>query len=92
MVLPSSLIAMRIEDFPVSERLSSIAHSLPCLKYLGLFNCEHLKLIHEDGLPQSLTRLEILNCPQLDEICKVDGDFPDIQQISENAVKLFNGW
>ncbi|KAL5760402.1 hypothetical protein ACOSQ2_019240 [Xanthoceras sorbifolium] len=70
MILPTSLTALGIRNFPNLERLSSIAQNLTCLEKLYLCNCPKLKYFPEDGLPNSLKQLEIKDCPLLEERCE----------------------
>ncbi|KAK1577999.1 hypothetical protein Q3G72_026752 [Acer saccharum] len=75
MILPTSLTALGIFDFPNLERLSSIAQNLTCLEKLNLSQCPKLKYFPDDGLPKSLKQLEIKDCPLLEERCK-EGEGP----------------
>ncbi|TXG55863.1 hypothetical protein EZV62_017176 [Acer yangbiense] len=72
MILPTSLTALGIFDFPNLERLSSIAQNLTCLEKLILSDCPKLKYFPDDGLPKSLKQLEIKGCPMLEERCQED--------------------
>ncbi|KAM5569984.1 putative disease resistance RPP13-like protein 1 [Rosa sericea] len=66
MLLPKSLIKIRIVDFPKLRRLSSKAlQSLTSLEYLRIEDCPKLASIPEEELSLSLTQLHISNCPVL---------------------------
>ncbi|KAL6125280.1 hypothetical protein ACLB2K_073339 [Fragaria x ananassa] len=66
MLLPKSLIKIRIGDFPKLRRLSSKAlQSLSSLESLRIEDCPKLASIPEEYLPISLTQLHISNCPLL---------------------------
>ncbi|XP_024197912.1 putative disease resistance RPP13-like protein 1 [Rosa chinensis] len=66
MLLPKSLIKIRIGDFPKLRRLSSKAlQSLTSLESLRIEDCPKLASIPEEKLSLSLTQLHISNCPLL---------------------------
>ena len=63
MLLPKSLIKIRIGDFPNLRRLSSKAlQLLTSLASLKIEDCPKLASIPEEDLPLSLTQLHISNC------------------------------
>lgn len=63
MLLPKSLIKIRIGDFPNLRRLSSKAlQLLTSLESLKIEDCPKLASIPEEDLPLSLTQLHISNC------------------------------
>ena len=71
MVMPSSLINLRIEDFPNIVFLSSMGfQNLSALEYLSIINCPKLAFLPEKGLPPSLLDLFIAECPVLKQHCK----------------------
>ncbi|XP_059455915.1 putative disease resistance protein At3g14460 isoform X1 [Corylus avellana] len=71
MMLPTSLIGLRIASFPNLKYLSSkIFQDLASLQRLSICKCKKLKSFPEDGLPPSLLELVISNCPLLKERCK----------------------
>ncbi|CAN6556201.1 unnamed protein product [Malus baccata var. baccata] len=66
-----SLAHLRIEGFPNLKKLSSKGFQfLTSLQSLVLFNCPKLASIPEEGLPPSLERLTIYECPVLKERCQ----------------------
>ncbi|GAY67853.1 hypothetical protein CUMW_259730 [Citrus unshiu] len=71
--LPASLTTLRIEDFPNLERLSSSIVDLQNLTELILWGCPKLKYFPEKGLPSSLLKLWIYDCPLIEEKCRKDG-------------------
>ncbi|KAL4601116.1 hypothetical protein ACB092_11G249000 [Castanea dentata] len=71
MMMPSSLIYLRIEDFPNIVSLSSMGfQNLSALEGLSIFNCPKLAFLPEKGLPPSLLDLCIAECPVLKQHCK----------------------
>jgi hypothetical protein len=71
MMLPASLIRLEIECFPNLKYLSSKGfQDIDSLEYLAIRNCKKLKSFPKDGLPPSLLRLFIYQCPLLEERCK----------------------
>ncbi|TQD85028.1 hypothetical protein C1H46_029419 [Malus baccata] len=66
-----SLAHLRIEGFPNLKKLSSKGFQfLTSLQSLHLWNCPKLASIPEEGLPPSLERLTISECPMLKERCQ----------------------
>jgi hypothetical protein len=73
MMLPASLISLEIECFPNLKYLSSKGfQDIDSLEHLVIRNCKKLKSFPKDGLPRSLLRLFIYQCPLLKEQCKKD--------------------
>jgi hypothetical protein len=73
MMLPASLIRLEIECFPNLKYLSSKGfQDIDSLEHLAIRNCKKLKSFPKDGLPPSLLRLFIYQCPLLEERCKKD--------------------
>ncbi|KAF3947849.1 hypothetical protein CMV_026076 [Castanea mollissima] len=71
MMMPSSLIYLRIEDFPNIVSLSSMGfQNLSALEGLTIYNCPKLAFLPERGLPPSLLDLCIAECPVLKQHCK----------------------
>ncbi|PRQ59861.1 putative P-loop containing nucleoside triphosphate hydrolase, leucine-rich repeat domain, L [Rosa chinensis] len=71
MLLPRSLVTLRIVGFPNLKKLSKGFQFLTSLESLYIINCRKLTTIPEEGLPLSLTLLEICGCPPLlEERCK----------------------
>ncbi|GAY66499.1 hypothetical protein CUMW_249240 [Citrus unshiu] len=71
--LPASLTSLTISRFPNLERLSSSIVDLQNLTELNLVDCPKLKYFPEKGLPSSLLRLYIDECPLIEEKCRKDG-------------------
>ncbi|KDO39680.1 hypothetical protein CISIN_1g039689mg [Citrus sinensis] len=69
---PASLTELKISDMPSLERLSSIGENLTSLKFLDLDNCPKLKYFSKQGLPKSLLRLIIDECPLIEKRCRKD--------------------
>ncbi|XP_052299785.1 putative disease resistance RPP13-like protein 1 isoform X4 [Citrus sinensis] len=69
---PASLTELKISDMPSLERLSSIGENLTSLKFLDLDNCPKLKYFSKQGLPKSLLRLIIDECPLIEKRCRMD--------------------
>ncbi|KAH9734037.1 putative disease resistance protein [Citrus sinensis] len=69
---PASLTNLWISDMPDLESISSIGENLTSLETLRLFNCPKLKYFPEQGLPKSLSRLSIHNCPLIEKRCRKD--------------------
>lgn len=69
MALPASLTFLWIDNFPNLLRLSSI-ENLTSLQFLRFRNCPKLEYFPENGLPNSLLRLQIIACPLIKERCK----------------------
>ncbi|KAH9684353.1 putative disease resistance RPP13-like protein 1 [Citrus sinensis] len=71
--LPACLASLMIGNFPNLERLSSSIVDLQNLTELYLGDCPKLKYFPEKGLPSSLLRLYIDECPLIAEKCRKDG-------------------
>ncbi|GAY35015.1 hypothetical protein CUMW_283080 [Citrus unshiu] len=71
--LPASLTSLWIFFFPNLERLSSSIVDLQNLTELVFWGCPKLKSFPEKGLPSSLLKLRIVNCPLIEEKCRKDG-------------------
>ncbi|KDO46017.1 hypothetical protein CISIN_1g003899mg [Citrus sinensis] len=69
---PASLTELWISDMPDLECLSSISENLTSLEFLYLIDCPKLKYFPEQGLPKSLSRLSIHNCPLIEKRCRKD--------------------
>uniref|UniRef100_A0A2N9IYF5 NB-ARC domain-containing protein n=1 Tax=Fagus sylvatica TaxID=28930 RepID=A0A2N9IYF5_FAGSY len=71
MTLPTSLTTLLILKLPNIVFLSSKGfQNLSALQQLLIFNCPTLEFLPEKGLPPSLLRLQIVNCPLLKQHCK----------------------
>ncbi|PRQ55702.1 putative P-loop containing nucleoside triphosphate hydrolase, leucine-rich repeat domain, L [Rosa chinensis] len=70
MLLPRSLVELAILNFPNLKKLNKGFQFLTSLECLRICNCPKLKIIPEEGLPLSLTQLDIHECPLLEERCK----------------------
>ncbi|XP_031281348.1 putative disease resistance protein At3g14460 [Pistacia vera] len=65
-ILPSSLVVLTIEEFPKLKYLSSNGfQNLTSLQELSISQCPNLKSFPKAGLPSSLLKLYILDCPLL---------------------------
>ncbi|CAN6556198.1 unnamed protein product [Malus baccata var. baccata] len=70
-LLPKSLTILSIHGFPNLKKLSSKDFQfLTSLQDLRLWGCPKLASIPEEGLPPSLTKLWIYECPVLKERCQ----------------------
>ncbi|KAF3437352.1 hypothetical protein FNV43_RR20105 [Rhamnella rubrinervis] len=71
MMLPKSLIDLKIFGFPNLEYLSTDGFKcLTSLEYLTIGSCRKLKSFPKEGLPLSLLKLQMSDCPLLEEQCK----------------------
>ncbi|XP_050284610.1 putative disease resistance RPP13-like protein 1 isoform X2 [Quercus robur] len=74
MTLPSSLTQLTIWSIPNIVILSSLGfQNLSALELLSIGNCPKLASLPEKGLPPSLLRLYINECPLLKQHCKKGG-------------------
>ncbi|KAJ4822556.1 hypothetical protein Tsubulata_228779 [Turnera subulata] len=83
-LLPSNLSEIRIFSLWNIKSLDSMGlPHLTCLQTLEIRNCPKLERIPEEGLPSSLSRLEILYCPLLEKRCEREKgeDWPNISHI-----------
>ena len=70
MLLPNSLSILCISYFQNLECLSPKGfQNLTSLNQLKIYNCLKLTSLPKEGLPPSLTQLEIRNCPLLSQHC-----------------------
>ena len=70
MLLPNSLSILCISYFQNLECLSPKGfQNLTSLNQLKIYNCQKLTSLPKEGLPPSLTQLEIRNCPLLSQHC-----------------------
>ncbi|ESW05702.1 hypothetical protein PHAVU_011G202100 [Phaseolus vulgaris] len=73
-LLPLSLTYLSISDCPNLEKLDSKGlHQLSSLQILYLKNCPNLQRLPEEGLPKSISELDISDCPLLQTSCQKDG-------------------
>ncbi|XP_060670486.1 putative disease resistance protein At3g14460 [Ziziphus jujuba] len=72
MMLPKSLITLRIQHFENLKKFSAGLQCLTSLQHVYLINCEKLKSLPERGLLRSLLKLEISGCKLLQKKCKRD--------------------
>lgn len=79
----SSLQSIHIHDCVNLQLLPAALHSLTSLEHLYLQNCPQIQSLPENGLPSSLTVLDIRRCPVLEDRCRKDGgpDWPKIADI-----------
>jgi len=64
-LLPTNLTFLSISNFPDLKSLDKGLHLLNALENLGISDCPKLKYMPEQGLPPSLSILQILSCPLL---------------------------
>ncbi|KAH7527977.1 hypothetical protein FEM48_Zijuj05G0023200 [Ziziphus jujuba var. spinosa] len=72
MMLPKSLITLRIRHFENLKKFSAGLQCLTSLQHVYIINCEKLKSLPERGLLRSLLKLEISGCKLLQKKCKRD--------------------
>ncbi|QCD95227.1 hypothetical protein DEO72_LG5g3320 [Vigna unguiculata] len=67
-LLPHSITSLRIYDCPNLKKMhyKGLCH----LSSLTLSSCPNLQCLPEDGLPKSISSLEICNCPLLEQRCQ----------------------
>ncbi|KOM56826.1 hypothetical protein LR48_Vigan10g271800 [Vigna angularis] len=67
-LLPPSLTSLTISN---CRNLKRLGHKvLYNLSSLTLFDCRNLQCLPEEGLPESISSLQILNCPLLKQRCQ----------------------
>ncbi|QCD85703.1 hypothetical protein DEO72_LG3g223 [Vigna unguiculata] len=89
-LLPCSLVSLTILDFPNLEKLDHKGlYQLSSLENLGLWNCPNLQHLPEEGLPISISHLQIRNCPLLKERCQEEGgeDWQKIAHIQDLEIQ-----
>jgi hypothetical protein len=64
-LLPSNLTSLYISSFPNLKSFDKGLELLSALENLEIFNCPKLKYMPEQGLPPSLSHLQIVFCPLL---------------------------
>ena len=70
-MLPLSLTILKIKDCRNLKKLDYRGLSrLSSLKELSLHNCQILQCLPEEGLPESISQLNIKDCPLLKQRCK----------------------
>lgn len=72
MALPASLNHLEIQNFQNLESLSSFGDNLTLLEFLGLSDCPKLRYFPENGLPSSLLKLSVNDCPLIEKKCRKD--------------------
>eukprot|EP00261_Vitis_vinifera_P032108 XP_019073351.1 PREDICTED: putative disease resistance RPP13-like protein 1 [Vitis vinifera] len=73
LLLPSTLFSFSIFDFPDLKYLDNLGlQNLTSLEILEMRNCVKLKSFPKQGLPSSLTALQIYGCPVLKKRCQRD--------------------
>ncbi|KAK8464391.1 hypothetical protein PHAVU_011G198100 [Phaseolus vulgaris] len=74
-LLPLSLTSLSIKHFRNLEKLDYKAiHQLPSLKTLIVENCPNLRELPEEGLPKSISDLQIISCPLLKQCGREEED------------------
>jgi hypothetical protein len=64
-LLPTNLTSLFISNFPNLKSLDKGLQLLSALEELIIYGCPKLKYMPEQGLPPSLSLLQIINCPLL---------------------------
>jgi len=85
-LLPLSLTSLTISCGGNLEKLNYIGlYQLSSLKMLGLKNCPNLQGVPEEGLPKSVSSLQIVQCPLVKQRCQKEGgeDWKKIAHIQE---------
>ncbi|KAK8464403.1 hypothetical protein PHAVU_011G200820 [Phaseolus vulgaris] len=73
-LLPPSLTSLIIYDCPNLEKLDYKGlHQLSSLQKLNLNKCPNLQHLPEEGLPKSISYLNIRGCPLLEPRCQEEG-------------------
>ncbi|RVW75721.1 putative disease resistance RPP13-like protein 1 [Vitis vinifera] len=73
LLLPSTLFSFSIFDFPDLKSLDNLGlQNLTSLDILEIRNCVKLKSFPKQGLPSSLSILQIYGCPLLKKRCQRD--------------------
>ncbi|XP_050284628.1 putative disease resistance RPP13-like protein 1 [Quercus robur] len=91
MTLPSSLTQLRIRSIPNIVILSSLGfQNLSALEELDIRFCPKLASLPEKGLPPSLLRLYIYECPLLKQHCKKGGR--EWSKIANVPCVLIDNW
>jgi len=71
-LFPLSLTSLYILGCPNLKKLQGF-HQLSPLKNLILINCLNLQHLPEEGLPKSISKLDIRGCPLLQRRCQKEG-------------------
>jgi len=92
--LPTTLTSLFIGNFGNLKGLNGRAFQhLTSLQRLIIWNCDKLECLPEEGLPLSLSYLEIRECPLLKQRCQIGTgeDWPIIQHIPNIRIREEHG-
>ncbi|WVZ03495.1 hypothetical protein V8G54_024301 [Vigna mungo] len=94
-LLPLSLTRLIIKDCQNLKKLNYKGLlELSSLEELYLKKCPNLECLPEEGLSKSISYLEIINCPLLEQRCQKEGgeDWEKISHIQKSRDDRENGW